>query len=278
MTRSVLLNNATLAATTSWIFRSNDATQVQIFWTLTGISGTPSVQFKIEPIDPTNESTVIGSAVSSAVISAIGSGTLMHRFCKSPVVKITATITGVTSFTGVTILAAGNTQPKDLPLFSVFAPSVSAAASKSMLSLFNASTSLDKVRVHQIYIVNVQQTNIASNFINFELHKTTAQSAGTTVTPIAYDSQVTLDSGVTSVTGGTITELAAMDKFLSRAEELATSGANTVQDNQQINSQTTPWYNSNQGIVCNPGEGLHVKASTGSPTGIYNLKFVFSIE
>lgn len=87
------------------------------------------------------------------------------------------------------------------------------AATKHMLSLFNGSGSGVILRVYRIWCLNNQTSGVTGVFTTFEVRRSTAQSGGTSVTPIKMDtSSSSLPGTVLCAHGGTVTA-ASTDLF-----------------------------------------------------------------
>lgn len=71
--------------------------------------------------------------------------------------------------------------------FTAIQAGVTFASGKHMLSLFNGSGSGVVLRLYRIWVLNNQTAGVTGVLTTFELRRSTAQSGGTTVTPIKHD-------------------------------------------------------------------------------------------
>lgn len=94
--------------------------------------------------------------------------------------------------------------------FQLFQAGVTFASSKHMLSLFNGSGSGRVLRVYRALILNNQTTGVTGVMTTFELRRSSAQSGGTSVTPIKHDTNSSsLPAQVLSAQGATVTASAS---------------------------------------------------------------------
>lgn len=88
------------------------------------------------------------------------------------------------------------------------------ASSKHMLSLFNGASSGVVLRAYRIWLLNNQTTAVTGVYTTLEVRRSTAQSGGTSVTPVKLDtSSASLPAQVVCAHGATVTAAAA-DTFV----------------------------------------------------------------
>jgi hypothetical protein len=88
------------------------------------------------------------------------------------------------------------------------------AATKHMLSVFNGSGSGVILRAYRIWVLNNQTTAITGVYTTIEVRRSTAQSGGTSVTPVKMDtSSSSLPAQVLAAHGATVTAASA-DTFV----------------------------------------------------------------
>ena len=160
------------------------------------------------------------------------------------------------------------------------------AANKYMATLFNTS-STRKVVVRRVYRFTEQSTAVTGVLLEQELRFITARTAGTSVTPSAYDTNLALSAGITadtastSVTEGTGNRALITRVYASTEEtliaELTTSpeGATAyLQDAQLIF-----WSKGDaEGITLRQNQGITVKNITSSTVGRVSYKIEFTDE
>ena len=110
-TQQVILNTATVTTSGSDIFYP-DGNQIVLLWNIQGpITGSsPTIQFSVSEVDPTDLVTNIGQTTNSPVITAVGLDQLQTIISRSPALLVRWTVTGVTpSFGDVNLsIASGN--------------------------------------------------------------------------------------------------------------------------------------------------------------------------
>lgn len=101
---------------------------------------------------------------------------------------------------------------------------VAYASAKHMLDVFNSSSSARYVRVYRCYMFNNGTAAVTGVLTNVQIRRTTAASAGTTVTPVAHNSaNSALDANTTAGTGRTITATSIFRQILFQNDEPAVS-------------------------------------------------------
>lgn len=102
----IIKNAATITVTGSQVVTGVGSRDIDLVWNLksapTGTS--PTIQFSIVDIDPVDQTTTVGTAVSSSVLNAVGAGAITLS-SNSSAVKVTWTVTGTGSptFTNVNL-------------------------------------------------------------------------------------------------------------------------------------------------------------------------------
>jgi len=172
----------------------------------------------------------------------------------------------------------GRLLPYQEQTFSAFAQAVTLGNNKSMLSLANVDATL-KVKLQEVWVINVRTTNVTGVVASFEFRKFTTHSAGTLLTPIAYDSTDTLDADVSARTNATIAgEAAIITRRLWSSDEWG-PGALDTEGLQVGFQQTSPFWKTadyQKPIILNQNEGIHVKCATNTTAGTFDLTFVFT--
>src|SRR5688572_13159070 len=70
-----------------------------------------------------------------------------------------------------------------------YADAVAFAANKHHIALFNAAGSAKVLRVKKLFAVNLQTGTVTGVVARFDIRRISAASAGTTITPVAHDTQ-----------------------------------------------------------------------------------------
>lgn len=166
--------------------------------------------------------------------------------------------------------------------FSAWAPSVAIASAKSMISLVNTSGSTVVVRIHEIWVTNVRFTALTGVMGEFQVRRCVNHSAGTALTPQAFDTTLALDGSVTARTGATLTSESGtylLRKFFSSDEygpgTLDQEGAQaTISNFIPVFKKEPPL----SGIVLRANEGITIRFETASTAGVFDLGLVFTQE
>jgi hypothetical protein len=105
--------NATVSSSSSLIVQGMSGRQADLIVNITGtFTGSPTITYTLQEVDPATLTTVIGSPVSGATISAVGTQVVTLPAVAGDVVKVSWVFTG-TSITGVnaTLRAKGQIAP-----------------------------------------------------------------------------------------------------------------------------------------------------------------------
>lgn len=154
---------------------------------------------------------------------------------------------------------------------------------KHMLSVFNGAGSGRVLRVKRVWVLNNQTTAVTGVLTTFALRRTSAQSAGSSVTPTKHDTASSnLPAQVLCATGATVTNTA--DNQLrtwawSNDEPAASSGTNDefecvvplscVWDSATGDTDIEP-------ITLRAGEGLTVQHTGASAVGVCDIFIEFT--
>lgn len=164
----------------------------------------------------------------------------------------------------------------EAPTWTACADAVAFAASKHHVTLFNASASGVVVHLHEIRPVNLSLTTVTGVGIRFDIRACSAASAGTTITPVAFDTNnPSLPAGVTVRTGGTVTTGALLAPFTSNNDEIPLTGLggyNFPSPNIVPNVQRM------QPFTLREGQGITVQQVTSSTVGSWAWVLCFSVE
>lgn len=101
-----------------------------------------------------------------------------------------------------------------------FTQAATYAANKHMLDVFNGSSSAKTINVYRAWLFNNQSAAITGvlNFVS--IFRTSASSAGTSVTPVAHNTaSAALDANTTAGTGRTITTVSQFRRLLMSPDE-----------------------------------------------------------
>lgn len=163
------------------------------------------------------------------------------------------------------------------PTYTAWANDVAPAASKHMLTIFNAAASGVVVEIYDLRAVLLQIAAVTGVTLRWDILKASAASAGTTITPEKHDSgSAALPAGVTVRTGGTVTGGSRLSGLIVSGEEITTAQAPMVRAEGQ---DLLPQLNRPKckPIVLREGEGLTVQNVTSSTVGTFGLSVTFGV-
>lgn len=176
-----------------------------------------------------------------------------------------------------------NTNPSaaELASFIIQGSEIQIGNNKSMLSIVNTTGSTVKIKIRQIKMVNSKNTSVTGVVANFEFHKFVSHSAGTSLTPIAFDSADTLSGSVTVRTGATIVSEGAVITHYEFSTDEWGAGAIDVESNDHAIQThgaiyTTPRFC--KPITLNANEGFHIKQVVNSTVGTFDIEMIFTQE
>lgn len=167
--------------------------------------------------------------------------------------------------------------------FTLAAIGVTFGNAKFMASLFNGSGSGRVLRVKRVWCLNNQTSAVTGVLTTFSLRRTSAQSAGTSVTPTKHDtSSSNLPAQVLAATGATVTNTsdAALRTWVwSNDEPAASTGTNDefeclvplncVWDSATGDTDIEP-------IVLREGQGVTVQHTGASAVGVADIFIEFT--
>jgi hypothetical protein len=152
-------------------------------------------------------------------------------------------------------------------------------ANVSHFSILNTeSTSL--VQVHKLFAVNLQVAAIAGIMMRFDVHRITAHSDGTLITPEAADStNAAIPAGVTCRTKATVTEGNRLFGYATTNDEIGTTG-NVVAGSVLLQGLNLVFESPRiQDITLRQNQGLHIKQVTATSVGgLYGYICVFTVK
>ncbi len=155
---------------------------------------------------------------------------------------------------------------------------------KSMAAIFNGASSGRIIRVKRIWVLNNQTSGVTGVLTTFALKRSSAQSAGTAVTPTKHDSASEAMPGqVLVATGGTVTQTAdvAYRQWMwSNDEPAASSG--TSDEFQCLVPLVCVWDSATgdtdiEPITLREGQGLDVRHTGSSVVGVCDIFIEFTM-
>lgn len=155
---------------------------------------------------------------------------------------------------------------------------------KSMAALLNGAGSGRIVRVKRIWVLNNQTAAITGVLTTFALKRSSAQSAGTSVTPTKHDTaSENMPAQVLVATGATVTQTAdvAYRQWVwSNDEPAASSG--TSDEFECLVPLNCVWDAATgdadlEAIVLREGQGLDVRHTGSSTVGVCDIFIEFTL-
>lgn len=93
-------------------------------------------------------------------------------------------------------------------------------ANKYMIDVMNGASSAKSIDVYRIWFFNNQTAAITGVFNTMQIHRTSAASSGTTITPVAHNTaNATLDANTSAGTGRTVTTGGLFRQLLTSPDE-----------------------------------------------------------
>jgi hypothetical protein len=164
----------------------------------------------------------------------------------------------------------------EAPTYSAWANDVAPAASKHMLTLFNASASGVVVKVLALRAYLLQTAAVTGAVLRWDVLKASASSAGTTITPEKWDSGATaLPAEVTVRTGGTVTSGNRLAGMIVSGEEHTTALPQRLAEG--VDLMPFGLLKGNP-FTLREGQGITVQNVTSSVVGTFGVIAVFSVE
>jgi hypothetical protein len=165
--------------------------------------------------------------------------------------------------------------------FIVTATGISSGNNRSMISLVNTTGSTVVVRIREIWIKSVQITGVTGVVVNFELNRITNHSAGTLLTPVAFDLSDSLNASVSARTGSTISGVESLIKRWLWSSDEWGPGPQDNETNEHTAQNTVPHYEDSglwKAITLRANQGIHIKQVVNTTAGTFDLEIVFTQE
>lgn len=170
----------------------------------------------------------------------------------------------------------------DLATFITALREVASANNKSLFSLVNAGGSSVKIKIRSIYLINTQNSAVTGVVANIHLYRCTGHSGGTLDTPQAADTADTLNASVTARTGATIAGEGAnhLLRYEISTDEWGVGASDSESDAHTVQT-LLPWYKHEpptKPITLNAGEGITIKCTTNTTTGLFDILVIYTQE
>jgi hypothetical protein len=244
------------------------------------------------PIQVTVANTSLATTVSGTVNANITNSPLATSVSGTVNTNITNSTLATTVSNTVSTNIAGITgqlpRTQEEVSYAVSAVGVTLGNNKSLLSIHNAQNGTI-VRVHSVWLLNVQTTAITGVVATFELRRLvgTAPTGGTNLSTTGVEELDTNDptpplSGITMRTGGTV--VGESTKLLRRVvwstDEYVVGTLDTEGFEHASQAQTPLWGKgfTTKPIVLRTGQGLTVKCATSTTIGQWDVFALIGVE
>lgn len=154
---------------------------------------------------------------------------------------------------------------------------------KSMLAIFNGSGSGRIIRVYRVWVLNNQTAAVTGVLTTWTLRRSSAQSAGTAITPTKHDTtSESMPAQVAIATGATVTQTSdvAFRAWVWSNDEPAASSA-TSDELECLIPLNCVWDSTGDSniepIVLRETQGLDVRHSGSSAVGIADIFMEFTL-
>lgn len=164
-----------------------------------------------------------------------------------------------------------------LPTFYAVADAVALAANKHHISVFNAGGSGKMVTVRKLFKINLSLSAVTGAALRFSAFRSTAQSAGTAITPVSADTDDTLPAGITVATGATVTNGGLLFPFTTQSDEIAAANTAVANYLTQYNNLMLESAEIKE-LRLRPGEGFTMQQITSSTVGSFAWLMAFTVD
>lgn len=165
-----------------------------------------------------------------------------------------------------------------LPTYYAIADAVALTANKHHISIFNGVGSGVVIAVKKLFQVNNQLSAVTGATLRFSAFRSTAQSAGTAITPQTMDTDnPAVPAQVVVGTGSTVTNGGLLFPYVTQSDEM--SAANTAVANylSQYNNLILESPEM-QEIRLREGQGFTVQQITSSTVGSFAWIMAFTVD
>lgn len=168
-----------------------------------------------------------------------------------------------------------------LPTYYIWTGPIAFAQNKHFLSLFNNAGSGYNLRIRALQLVNLQIAAISGVACQFDIYRTTAQSAGTSIIPVKADSaNPNWPSGILVAKEATVTNGSQLWSIVTGNDEItAASGLRHEQFGLFDLGGIVPNMFDIQPLTIRPGDGgITVQQITSTTVGSYGVLAVVTLE
>lgn len=164
-----------------------------------------------------------------------------------------------------------------MPTYYALADAVAFAQNKHHLSLFNQAGSNQMVSIRKLFHINLSLAAVTGVAVRFDVRRSTAQSAGTAITPITADTNNPALANVLVATGATVTNGGLLYPITTQNDEIAASNAAIANYMMQFGNLALEGLET-QELRLRPGEGMTVQQITNTIVGSFAWLAAFTVE
>lgn len=181
-----------------------------------------------------------------------------------------------------TIGAVTRIIPYEPATFVISSNTIVPGNNKSMIALFNGTSSTVILKLQSIKIINNRTAAATGVVVDFRLRRITGLTAGTSITPLTFDTNDSLNVNVTAATGGTVSGEATTDlmRRLWSSDEWGT-GTTDVESNDHVSQQNNfTWMKliNTKPITIRANQGLTLKCVTNTTASDFDFELIFTQE
>lgn len=169
-----------------------------------------------------------------------------------------------------------------VPTWRATSGGVAYASGKSMLDVFNGSSSVKNIDVVRCYLFNNGTSAVTGVLTTMQIRRLTAATGGSTVTPIKHrTASAALDANTTAATGATVTATDIFRRILWSNDEPVVSGS--TMDEWELLVPFAEIWNAGYGdsnvepirCVAGSAQGVDIAQSGVSAVGSADLEIEF---
>lgn len=165
------------------------------------------------------------------------------------------------------------------PTYCAVAENVVVGNNKSLLAIQNTGTSV--IRIREIWVINDRTTAVTGVAGDFRFLRINSFTNGTSVTASTYDTDDVLPSGITLSTGATVSGESALLRLGTWSTDEWGPGTLDQEGMDHGLQQIEPFWKqtpNGKAITLRQNQGAHLKFSTNSTAGTFNIRIIFTTE
>ena len=182
----------------------------------------------------------------------------------------------------ITVDGTVTSQPYQPATFCINAMNIAIGNNKSMIAIQNTTGSSVVIKIKSIKIINSQTSAVTGVISDFRLRIITSFSAGTSITPLTFDTNDSLSVNVSAATGSTVSGESSSDLMhVKWSSDDWGVGTLDTESNDHANQALRPFYEARPNekpITLRANEGLTIKHVVNSTAGTFAFIIIFTQE